>query len=249
MDGSGDTGIPIPAGGSKHEWYVMAGLIIDPATNIKAKNRVCDILQRYIPEKVREDNKDSHYELHYTDIRFGSNIYSPLSLSDRNSMIDEVFELLLELKPILMAAAIHKTRMHQLSDGNKNFNTMTVRSLIDKFSAYTVHFDKIGSIVYDEEQYKKDAMMRKKMRLWRRHGLNPRNAGTQADMLPNIINTISLSPSEMSSGLQLTDFCARAVWDYLQKKDDSRYKQIRHLFEIGGCTSMGRRLEIIPDVS
>ena len=251
LDASGDTGDTPPFGKSKHDWHVLAGLVFDPICDLEAKNEVEKILEKYIPKGVKNSFPDSNYELHYTDILYGNNIYASLSESERNDMTGEIFDLIIKLNPILLAIAIQKTQMKKVySTDAENYKFLAIRSLINKFSMYLKRLKKIGSIIYDAEEYRKDTELRTRMQNFRRNGIMIKGWRYQPrdDKLENVLNTLNLCPSEMSAGLQLTDFCARAIWQHLQRNESQQFKQIDVLFEVDADNGKKYDLTIFPSV-
>lgn len=222
-------------------------MIFDPTSEMKAKQSTCEILAKYINDDTRRCHPDSKYELHYTDMLYRNNVYSDISQQDLGSMIDEVFDLILDLRPVLMVTAVQKTQMCRVYGNNaENYTILAIRSLISRFSKYVLRDGKIGSIVYDAEEYKTDSNLRTNMSRWRRYGTESQETHHEPrdDMLPNILNTLNLCPSEMSPGLQLTDFCARSIWLHLQRNQSTRFEQIKMLFD----GSAGRDgLHIVPN--
>ncbi|HXT83845.1 MAG TPA: DUF3800 domain-containing protein [Verrucomicrobiae bacterium] len=254
LDASGDFGWPPPFGKSKNNWYVLAGIILTPEADLKAKNETLRILKKYISEDVRVSYTDSEYELHYTDIIFGNNIFSKLEEESlRKSIADEVFKLILELKPILVGIAINKLQMKRVYQNDADSpKFLAIRSVINKFSMYLKRRQKIGSIVYDAEEYRKDVELRNEMHGFRRHGIMRRGGGYQPmyeDKLENILNTINLSPSEMSPGLQLADFCARSIWQHHEHNKSDRYTEISSLWEYDERASRTYTETIFPSRS
>lgn len=230
LDASGDTGWPHPFGKSKTNWYVLAGLVLTPETDLKAHKETCRILENYIPEEVRAKFPDRLYELHYLDVIRGQGIFSHLPKEKLKELADEVFNLLLELKPVLFATAINKTQLKRVYGNNAHIpNRLAMRATIGRFSMYLQRENLIGSVTYDAEEYRKDKNLQEMIMGFRRYGIVLTGANytpKKDDNLGNLLNTINMASSETSPGIQLADFCSRSVWQHFEHGKSNRFNQI-----------------------
>ena len=74
-DGSGSSDWFKPVGKSPHKFHTLAELIIDPESDLLAKDRVDKILDSYIPEETRIIRPNNEYELHFNAIKSARGIY------------------------------------------------------------------------------------------------------------------------------------------------------------------------------
>ena len=49
--------------------------------------------------------------------------------------------------------------------------------------------------------------------------------------LERILNAINMSPSEMSTGIQLVDVCSRSIWSHFEKSKSKRFHQLEPFFD------------------
>jgi len=235
LDASGDSGWPPPFGKSSNKWYTMAGIILTPEQDLLTKKRTGEILEKYISDEIKSSYPHNYYELHYLELMCGNNIYKELEKIQRKEMADEVFNFLLELKPIIIATSINKLQMKKVhSTSAFNPKRLAMRSVVSKFSMYLNRHDMIGAVVFDEEEYRNDTKLREMIQNFRTSGTNIsgfRYQPSQNTKLENVLNTIQLCPSELSPGLQCTDFIARSVWQHKEKGKSNRYNEIDSLWE------------------
>lgn len=234
IDGSGDEKWPPPIGKSNHNFHTLAGLILDPEKDLKAKQKVCGLLREFIPESTRNIRPPSEYELHYVAIDSGKGIYRKIKQESRQELIAKTFDLILELKPILIASTVDKAKEYQIW-GQKSFlpEIHAMRSVVHKFSMHLNRRNKIGTVVYDADKFNFDLFLREAVQNFRRFGINIPSASfmAQTDYLPNILNNINFCPSDMSTGLQLADFVASAVWRKYERSDSRWYDKLDSLWE------------------
>jgi hypothetical protein len=235
LDAAGDPGWPSPFGRSRVEWYVLAGLALDPENDLKAKLETEKVLQQYIPDVERRKWPEKNFEIHYHDLIYGLNVFSHLKDIQRKELSDKIFEIILECKPILFATAINKTQLKR-KYGSNAFppRILAMQSTIHRFSMFLEREKFIGSAMVDEEEYKKDKEVRELVHQLRRSGATIRGMNYQPkkeNNLNRVLNAISLSPSEMSTGIQLADICSRSIWSHFEKKKSERFKQLSGIFD------------------
>ena len=235
LDTSGDSGWPAPFGRSQVNWYILAGLVLRPDTDHQAFTEINRILAKYITNTERSKFPDKFYEIHYHDIVIGKNIYQGLTGLQRKAMSDEIFDLILRLKPVLFATAINKIQLKRCY-GSYAFapKTLALRATIHRFSIYLERENMIGSIIVDEEEYRKDKELQTMIHNFRRHGITLRGDDYQPlleNKLKNILNTISFAPSHQSAGIQLADVCCRATWTHLERNKSERFIQLSSLWD------------------
>lgn len=238
LDAAGDPGWPPPFGKSRVEWYVLAGLAIDPENDLKAKIESEKLLEQYVPNTERSKWPEKNFEIHYHDIIFGLNIFSHLQDFERKELSDNIFKLIIDCKPILFATAINKTQLKR-KYGVYAYapKILAMQATIHRFSMFLDRENLIGSAMVDEEEYKKDKEVRALVHQLRRYGATIRGINYQPmreNKLKRVLNAISLSPSEMSTGIQLSDVCSRTIWAHYEKKKSDRFHQLSGIFDKDG---------------
>ena len=171
LDAAGDTGWPPPFGKSRVEWCVLAGLVLGPEADLELSNNTRDLLAEYIPERERVKWPDKNYEIHYHDIIFGKNIFSHLENEKRKELSDKIFDIIISAKPLIFATAINKTQMKRIYHSRAYPpRLLAIRSIIHRFSIYLNRENHIGSVVVDEEEYKKDKKVRQLVHDLKKYG-------------------------------------------------------------------------------
>lgn len=235
LDAAGDPGWPPPFGKSRAQWYVLAGLAMEPENDLQAKIGAEKLLEEYIPSTERSKWPERNYEIHYHDIIFGLNVFSHLDHPERKELSDKIFKLIIDTKPILFATAINKIQLKRKYAHNAYHpRILAMQATIHRFSMFLEREKFIGSAVVDEEEYKKDKELRELIHQLRRFGATIRGWNYQPrkeNTLKRVLNAISLSPSEMSTGIQFSDVCSRSTWSHFENKKSDRFNQISVLFD------------------
>ena len=248
-DGSGGHDWCAPNGNSPHKFHTLAGIIMDPESDLKAKTKVNEILDRYIPEKTRETYLANKYELHFYEINAGKGIYRKIDRSIKKEIIYKTFELILKLKPIAIASTVNKklewSRWREKSFPPQHY---VARSVIHKFSMHLNRRKKMGRIVHDDDKIQFKELLQKAMVEFRRNGIEIRgfNYQPRTDHLRNIINNVRFCPSYSSAGIQLADFVASAIWRKYERGDDEFYKMIEPLWEFDEEAGRTYKDSLIP---
>jgi len=202
--------------------------------DLKAKESIDFLLKKYIPPAQRAKWPASCYEIHYHDIIRGHNLFDQLDHPARRALSDEIFDLIISLKPVLFATAVNKKEMKRRY-GTRAFNPRiyALRATIHRYSMYLDYHEIAGSIVADEEEYKKDKELRMMLHEFREEGIilrswdyNPMFENT----LKRVLNTINFTPSHMSPGIQLADVVSRATWTHFERGKDRRFDQLNGLW-------------------
>jgi hypothetical protein len=209
---------------------VLGGLALDPEKENLAQSRVADVVRRYLGEPP----SPQVYELRFSDLYARRGDYRTLTLAQAQAMEAEVVNLLLGLNPILFATVVDKDR-HQARYGLRAYHPkeMALAGVVQRFDMDLARLQAYGSVVMDEEQVRKDARLREMIHRSRRTGLSFRGMSYQPsyDSIPTRINgTVNFSPSELSTGIQLADFCAGVVWRKYERGEDARFNRIEPLF-------------------
>jgi len=232
LDSAGDPGWPPPFGKSKLRYYVVAGLTLIPQADLIAYQETSQILKKYIPSSEWRSPK---FELCFHDLIHGRGIYSTLEPMRRKEMVDEVFSLILKLKPTLFATVIDKLRLKQRY-GAQAFpaRALSIRATIHRFGMFLKRENMIGSVTMDEEEYRKDRELQAMVRTFKSEGIIIYGFSYQpmyVDKIERVLNTINFTSSIMAPGIQLADFCSRATWQHFERNKSNRFNQLQLLWD------------------
>ncbi len=230
LDESGDPGWRPPRGRSATRFFVLGGLALDAEKENLAQACVAEVIQRYLGQPPFPQV----YELRFSDLYSRRGVYRNLTLPQAQAMEAEVLTLLLGLNPILFASVVDKDR-HQARYGLRAYHPkeMALAGVVQRFNIDLDRMQAYGSVMMDEEQVRKDARLREMIHRSRRTGLSFRGMSYQPsyNAIPTRINgTVNFSPSELSTGIQLADFCSGIVWRRYEKGEDARFNRIEPLF-------------------
>jgi hypothetical protein len=232
LDASGDPGWPLPYGKSPLRWYVVAGLALVPEMDLEAHRESDRILKKYIPPPEWNSPK---FELCMHDLQAGKGVCSAVQPSQRLSMMNDVFDLIGRLHPILFATAIDKSllkKRYQLKAMQPK--SLGVRATIHRFAMSLNRRKMIGSVTIDEEEYRKDKELQVMIRSFKRGDIVIRGASYQprfTERIERILNTLNVASSAMAPGLQLADFCSRSTWLHFERKKSNRFNQLSSLWD------------------
>lgn len=193
------------------------------------------MLSEYVSTTERAKWPDRTYEIHYRDITFGENIFSALERIQRKELSDKIFSLIASANPTIFATAINKIQMKRIYGVHAhNPKLLSIRATIHRFSMYLERKGHLGTATIDEEEYKNDKQIRQLVYNMKRYGAEIRSRYYQpydVNHLERLLDTINISPSEMSTGIQLADVCSRSIWNHFKKSKSSRYKQLEPFFD------------------
>ena len=208
--------------------------MLSTENDLKAREGVKKLLDKYITAEQKSKWPAKYYEIHYHDLIRGHNIYSSLDHPQRKAMADELFNLIMGLKPVLFATAVSKMEMKKRYGSNAyNPRSYALRATIHRYSMYLDFHKLAGTIVVDEEEYRRDKDLREMIHDFRTKGIilrswdyNPRFENT----LERILNAVNFSPSSMSPGLQLADMITRTTWSHFERNKSNRFDQLKGLW-------------------
>jgi hypothetical protein len=231
LDSTADPGWTPPWGKSNTGFYVVAGLALSPESDLQAYHQTQDILKKYIPE---EKWNYPNFELCYHHLIRGKGIYETLSHKTRFEMANEVFDLLLKLKPILFATVIDKKKLKVRYGVNAHDpKLLGIRATIHRYSMFLKGRSEVGGVTMDAEEYRKDRLMQEMVKTFKKTGIIIRGADYQPiydERIDRILNTINFTDSTMSAGIQLADFCCRTTWQHYERSKSDRFNQIAPLW-------------------
>lgn len=228
LDESGDPGWTRSYGGnSPYQYFVYAGIIVDASQNYRIQQELDDILDDYFGGFTlnRPD------EVHYADICHGNGKYDQLSDSERSDLRDELFDLILDIEPTLTATAIDKDELKDQYGSNVyNPKSLAFRATVDRFNKHLANRDMVGTITIDSSSRGIDSQLRQLVHDAKNQGIKLGNPRRDSNV-PYIMDSISMTPSEMSPGIQLADVVAYQVFnEYNHSGTSHGLDAIFHLF-------------------
>ncbi|RNJ78495.1 MAG: DUF3800 domain-containing protein [Nitrosopumilus sp. H8] len=231
LDGTGGINWPTQSQSDAHDWFVLAGPALKPRANQEANCKIASILGKVMPfEKMKKNEK---YEINYHNIHHGSGIFASLSKDKRVDLVDNIFDVIINSKPIIFATVVNK-RKHKAKYKNPiPPHQLAMRSTISRFSKYLTDNQEEGLVFADEESHKSDKTMIRDMYSLKRTGTTIRGRYYQPqteDYLEMLLNPLVMAASDMSGGLQLADMCSRAIWLHYTSCKSDRYDALRPFF-------------------
>lgn len=228
LDESGDSGwTPKYGGNSSEDYFIYAGAILSPEENYRLGDRVNQILNTYFSAE------DKPEEIHYADICGGHKEYSNLEKEARSDLREDLFEMILDLEPTLTATVIDKNLLKKRYGNIANPpKSLAFRATIDRFHQHVEKRGMIGTAVIDAGEHSIDLKLRNLIYDAKSDGIKLDGANDDADTtLPHLMDTVNVSPSEMSPGIQLADIVAYQVRHEHQYSGESHgFEAISHLF-------------------
>jgi len=144
------------------------------------------------------------------------------------------FNLIVSLKPRLFATAVNKIQLkYRYGIGAYPPKSLALRATIHRYSMCLNKNGMIGSVVLDEEEYRKDRELQTMTHEFRNHGVILRGESYQPryeDKLERVLNTITFAPSHMSPGIQLADSISKAVFSHFERCKSNRFNQLSTLW-------------------
>ncbi len=232
LDTCGDPAWLPPDGHSNTRYYVVAGLALTGTADIEANVEVQKIMTKYInPWKCLGEKR----ELCYHHLCRGKGIYAQLDNSQRLKMANEVFDLLLKLKPTLFATVVDKLLLKKkYSVDAHDPKLLGIRATIHRFAMFLKRQTAIGNVMMDAEEYRKDHAIQEMVRTFKDTGIIIRGWKYQPmyeEKLDRILNTIAFADSVTSIGIQLADTCCRTTWQHFEHSKSDRFAQVASLWD------------------
>ena len=229
LDASGDYGWKPP---SISTWYTMAGIILTETQHNNCTKRAKEILKKYIPDKLA-DSSLKHYELHYTDIIHGNNIFKEMNKEKRLNIVKDVFDLLLEINAPIIATSINKIQLCKCYKKPYHPMELVFRSLLHKLSMYCGNKKKNAGVVYDDEGITDYVNKIRLMQAWKKYGSTIQ--GREYDPIYKnqleYVKELKFHSSYSDVGIQLADFIAGAVWQHRERNRIRDYNKLTTLWE------------------
>jgi hypothetical protein len=232
LDSCGDPAWCKPIGKSPIKYYVVAGLALTTQNDLVANLEVERLLDTYLSHaRIMGFER----ELCYHHLIQGKDAYAKLTHQQRFDLANEVFALLLQLKPILFATVIDKPLM-KVKYGIKAHDPklLGIRSIIHRFGMSMKGRQAVGDVMMDAEEYRKDHLIQEMVKDFKTYGVLIKGWNYQPqinDKLERILNTIAFADSSTCAGIQLADFCCRTVWQHYEQTKSNRFTQLATLWD------------------
>ncbi|MFB6162408.1 MAG: DUF3800 domain-containing protein [Halococcoides sp.] len=227
LDESGDPGWPSGYGGKSSRYFIYSGVTLTGEQNYEVKDRLTKILSNHFRDH------DTPEEVHYADAVHANGKYSQLSDPELSELRDDIFNLILDTEPTLMASVVDKVKMKERygSDAN-NPKRYGLRATVDRFHKHLDEHDSVGTITIDSAERTLDRQLRELIYNAQEDGISLPGARYKSDTtLPRIMDTITMTPSEMSPGIQLADVVAYQVYgEYTHSGSSHGFESLEHLF-------------------
>lgn len=225
LDESGDGGWPEGYGGaSKGRYFVFAGAIVDGEQNISLRNGVEEILKEYFP--LRSNRPE---ELHYADLVHDKGLYRDLPSAEKKQLADDVFDLITNVDPTVMGTVADKQRMKErYGEDAYPPKRYAFRATVDRFNKHLEAKNMVGTVTIDADE-SFDRKLRRLVYNAKDQGIDIGGSRKGSSTVPRIMDTITLSPSEMSAGIQIADFIAYVIRHQYEYGGSDRFEEIEHL--------------------
>lgn len=211
LDSSGQVTRFIPKKTTRH--YVLAGLVAKPEIWHQANLELNRLKTEYFPDPSARPK-----EFHCRILQKGR---SPYDKIDRFALERDLLDLTVKLNATIFGMTLDKVLHWQQYAYPWPPHIHMLEAMMNRFQWFLERTDEVGLIVSDEPGNSKERI----------ELLNAvehyKTSGTMFKPLKNVIDTIFFTPSETSVFLQLVDFCAYAIFRFVEHKDSVRYDRIR----------------------
>lgn len=228
IDESGDSGwLPEHGGSSNEPYFIYAGVVLTPAENYELKQKLNNIINEYFTGWQRPE------EIHYAEICHKTGVYENLDDEELQDLRDDLFRLILDIEPVLMASVVDKARMKErYGDWANPPKRYCFRSIVDRFHMQLEEDDDVGMITMDASDRSVDTRLRNFIYNAQGSGISlPGTQYKEDSTLPRIMDTVTVTPSEMSPGIQIADIVAYQVrHKYRYESESNGFSLIEHLF-------------------
>lgn len=233
LDASGHSEFPPPYGHGKDTYYVLAGLAIHDSKWFDAYVGLSRICKDFFPLGWAQ------MEPHYGDLINARGVWNRLSREQRKDFADRVFRLIHAINPTLFGIVIDKVKHFEGYVTPEHPKQLAVRFMVPRFSKFLQRNKELGIMVYDSETVVTDRPLRDFLTRGRLHGVvreanwefEPEVMLQTQNRLEGIVESIFFLESRSSSGIQLTDFCAYAIWSHFERQNSNRFNEIYNLFD------------------
>lgn len=224
LDESGDDGAPPPHGESPTQHLVYAGIIVSPGQNLELKEGVDYLIAQHFDAK----GYDRPEELHYGDLINERGNYSQLEEIEKKELADGVFELINQVEPVLMGTVMDKKKQLDEYEDPSHPKAYSFRWTVERFHYYLEEKKLAGMVIADAEEGKIDEQIQNLLYEAKYDGISIiKNRGSR---VPRIMDSVALTPSEMSPGVQIADFVAYATLSKYERDKERRFRELAHLW-------------------
>ena len=210
----------------------MAGLVLDGRQIAEATDGVSNILERYFPNTTTRPQ-----ELHYGDIINRRLAWSELSQDKRKEASDDVFELILNISPVLMGTAVLKERLKtRYGDSAISPARYGLQATFSRFDKHLAAAGVLGDIVLDSAGIEGDSNVMDLVGSIRRDGsrMGSRREQGRLDSHLAQIDNVRCVDSKEDRGIQLADFIAYVTRAKFERDQTRRFDQIERLWRKHG---------------
>lgn len=220
LDESGDPGDPPGLGGSGSTHFVYAGVVVDPEQNLEFKECVEYLMGLHFDEK----GYDRPEELHYGDLINDRFEYSALEDIEKKELADDVFKTIKQVEPELIGSVIDKEHYFEESNDNPHPKTFALRRTVARFHRHINQEGSAGMVIADAERGEIDDYIQSILHSAKSKGIGEKqNTGSK---IPRIMDSVAITPSEMSPGVQIADFVAYATFSAVERGKRERFEEI-----------------------
>lgn len=223
-----ESGTPAKPGNSYRErYFVLSGLIIPEERWHNIRNQLLGLKRQ---KKYYGEIKWRYFAPNNND---GKNPMSGWSEKERNDFRKSVFQVITRDKSLRIIAGVCDASL-AYSIGNisdqEDIYFSTYKVITERFQYFLQDISResgrktSGIIVADHRNRNQDNRMREQ------HERLVRETGKDTSTYDNFIESIFLSPSHMSIGIQLADIVAGAIWRFYEKNDDRWLNLIKPVF-------------------
>lgn len=224
LDESGDAGAPPPFGSSPTRHLVYAGMIVTPSQNLEMKEGVDYILAKHFDTQGYERPA----ELHYGALINDRGEYIQLEDIEKKELANDVFELIKQIEPVLMGTVMDKKAQLEQYDEPSHPKAYSFRWTVERFHYYLEEEVAAGMVIADAEEGKIDQQIRELLHEAKYEGISI--IEDKGSRVPRIMDSVALTASEMSPGVQLADFIAYVTHSKFEREQDRRFQEISHLW-------------------
>ena len=211
LDESGDAGM----GGTEH--FVLGGIIVR-ADQWAALNRQLEAIKQ-----TRGFNVSLEIKWRHIRNRGGrTNPLNAFSDADRIQFARDVLGVVRSsTSSRVLGVVIDKVQAYTRPEitGPEDIYERAVTFILERFQYHLRAIDDCGIVIQDQRHEKQDIRLRAFYR-------SLLVGGTRWTLFPSIIEGVFLSPSHFSTGIQLADFAAGAIYAAESKNPDKRFFNI-----------------------
>jgi Protein of unknown function (DUF3800) len=242
LDESGGKSLPAPWGRNPDRHYVLAGLVLTTDQDIEIHREVPRLLRRYCPEA---NAWEPNFELHYGAIINRRPPYDHLTEEQRQSLSNDVFNLILRIHPVLLGTVVDKELLARRYRDPMAVNEYALNSIIDRFNRHLTETERVGTAVMDSVGTEADGSLQRLVHVSRTVGaqIGDLVPGRPISRLERVLNGVLFTPSYGSPGVQLADFIAYATFSKYERDKSRRFEQIEPLWRRVGTF---REPSVIP---